>query len=314
MKIIRSNITGCRTNKMSLLFKISNGLLMPFFLFISLLLCMNGALIHFKLIFIFIFLFLNKKLTSKNLLKLLVCPFDSVRYYEAHVFYKILKNNVFKFENYLDVSSPRIFPFIFCLKKNKLTKKCILINPDNKDLSETRSLFNKSTMACELYNIKVGELPEDEQFDFITCISVLEHIPQEGDIDAVKKMWRILKKGGFLYITVPCSNEEINEYRDMDPYGLNGENSSEYYFFQKFYDKNMLENRIFKTTGKPIIMEIFGERIPGRIHHLDMMKKKLNYLSSAESLITFLNIKKLNKIEDLNDLGVVCMLFEKHVD
>lgn len=314
MKIIKTSLSGVRKKRMSLFFKITNGLLLPFFLCISLIFRMKGAMIHFKLIFILMFLFFKKKLTSKNLFKLMVCPFDSVRYYEAYVFCKILKNNILKNINYLDVSSPRIFPFIFCLKKNKYIKNSVLINPDNEDLTETLSLFQKNTMPCKLQNIKVGDLPEDEKFDFITCISVLEHIPEEGDIDAVNKIWRILRKGGFLYITVPCSNEEINEYKDIDPYGLNKEKSCEYYFFQRFYDKNMLENRLFKTTGNPLLMETFGERSPGRMHKLDIMKRNAHYVPSAESLITFFNIKKLSRFDNLNNSGVVCMLFKKQED
>lgn len=42
-----------------------------------------------------------------------------------------------------------------------------------------------------------------EKFDMITCISVLEHIP-EFDL-AIKNMVQLLNKGGFLVITCPSS-------------------------------------------------------------------------------------------------------------
>ena len=40
-------------------------------------------------------------------------------------------------------------------------------------------------------------------FDFITCISVLEHIPCEKQADAVKNMLTLLKTGGRLLLTIP---------------------------------------------------------------------------------------------------------------
>ena len=41
----------------------------------------------------------------------------------------------------------------------------------------------------------------DESLDFIYCYHVLEHIPEYGK--ALSEMWRVLKKGGKLYLGVP---------------------------------------------------------------------------------------------------------------
>jgi ubiquinone/menaquinone biosynthesis C-methylase UbiE len=49
---------------------------------------------------------------------------------------------------------------------------------------------------------------EDNYFDLIICNHVLEHIP--NDIDAMKEIYRVLKKGGEAILQVPISkNSEI---------------------------------------------------------------------------------------------------------
>ena len=53
-----------------------------------------------------------------------------------------------------------------------------------------------------------GELPfGDEEFDEIHAYQVLEHVGRQGDwrgfFKEFKEYWRILKPGGFMYISVP---------------------------------------------------------------------------------------------------------------
>ena len=61
---------------------------------------------------------------------------------------------------------------------------------------------------------------EDNTFDYITCISTIEHIgvsgrygiresEPDGDKKAMDEMFRILKPGGFLYVTIPFGSVEI---------------------------------------------------------------------------------------------------------
>ncbi len=60
---------------------------------------------------------------------------------------------------------------------------------------------------------------EDNTFDYITCISTLEHIGVEGrygvkkdskgDLKAMKEIYRILKPGGRLLVTIPYGAEDV---------------------------------------------------------------------------------------------------------
>ena len=41
----------------------------------------------------------------------------------------------------------------------------------------------------------------DASFDAIACVSVIEHVPGEGDAAAMAEMWRVLRPGGVLHLT-----------------------------------------------------------------------------------------------------------------
>lgn len=50
----------------------------------------------------------------------------------------------------------------------------------------------------------IRDLPFDSNtFDIVTCIQVLEHIPKESQIKALKEAFRVLKKDALLYIDTP---------------------------------------------------------------------------------------------------------------
>jgi SAM-dependent methyltransferase len=58
----------------------------------------------------------------------------------------------------------------------------------------------------ELGEVRVGrleELPwEDATFDLITCLDVIEHVPD--DVAALAQLWRVCRPGGWLLVTVPA--------------------------------------------------------------------------------------------------------------
>lgn len=47
---------------------------------------------------------------------------------------------------------------------------------------------------------------EDATFDAVLCTQVLEHLKKP--LESVKEMYRVLKPGGYLFLTVPMSQEE----------------------------------------------------------------------------------------------------------
>jgi 2-polyprenyl-3-methyl-5-hydroxy-6-metoxy-1,4-benzoquinol methylase len=48
---------------------------------------------------------------------------------------------------------------------------------------------------------------EDSSFDRVFSVSVLEHVPDDGDVEIAKKVARILKPDGIFVITCPAAKE-----------------------------------------------------------------------------------------------------------
>ena len=63
----------------------------------------------------------------------------------------------------------------------------------------------------------------DETFDAVLCTQVLEHL--EWPRESVREMYRVLKQGGTLYMTVPMAHNEHQEPYDFFRYTSFGLNS-----------------------------------------------------------------------------------------
>ena len=58
--------------------------------------------------------------------------------------------------------------------------------------------------TAQLYHAGAENLPfPDESFDYVTCIEVLEHLPDDLRPVALREMQRVLQPGGRLILTVP---------------------------------------------------------------------------------------------------------------
>ena len=110
-----------------------------------------------------------------------------------------------------------------------------IFNPDQKDLKQVIKYSDKLNFKGD-FQASVGDASNlkvpDNSVDGIICISVIEHIVNDGDIDFMKEAERALKPGGFLAITFPVSKEFRTEYKSEDIYGLNHNSVEGKYFFQ----------------------------------------------------------------------------------
>jgi SAM-dependent methyltransferase len=219
-----------------------------------------GLSIHMRIAIWAARLFLDGRISRGEFYELAFCPMDSFRYFEFSFAWKALTEGHGR--RYLDVSSPRLFPTLFM--KSHRDIKASMLNPDPRDLELTRKflaqcgLDHRITLEPRLIdqaNFERGS------FDLISSISVVEHI--ENDLEAVRQIWDLLAEGGTLVITIPCAAAGFDEYIDMNEYGILPTNEDGFSFGQRFYDSNMLRDRIFSVTGTPDRQEIFGEKAAG---------------------------------------------------
>jgi cyclopropane fatty-acyl-phospholipid synthase-like methyltransferase len=99
---------------------------------------------------------------------------------------------------------------------------------------------------------------QDETFDRVTAVSLLEHIADQGDTKAVKELSRVLKAGGLAVLTVPYN------YKYKETFVRKSVYQRQYFgkpiFYQRHYDSGSLLERLIEPSGLRVKkIEYFGE-------------------------------------------------------
>lgn len=240
-----------------------------------------------------------------------VSPMDSVRHFEFDFFWRRARAG--RVINLLDVSSPRLISLM--LLDADLELRAHLMNPDAKDLARTKSIAKSMALEsrCTFDSRRVGELSlNGPKYDLITCMSVLEHIVD--DYAAVQAIWEMLMPGGRLLLSVPCAAAGLDEYSDLDEYGLLERDGHGFVFWQRYYDDQRL-TRIFAITGKPSSCAIFGERVAGG-YDADVLAKRSdpNYPHWRDCYATAKTYAAYRTLDELPGMGVIAMEFLKPLD
>jgi SAM-dependent methyltransferase len=250
-----------------------------------------------------------RKISCREMYRLVVWPMDSVRYFEFDFASRAMAGR--EPPRYLDVSSPRFFPLLETYARVRC--QAVLLNPDKTDLSVSRAFVQALGMEerCQLLPQLISEsgLPAGG-FQFITCLSVLEHIPD--DREAVMAMWRLLSPGGRLIVTVPCAAAAKEEFVDQDGYGLLDADEHGFYFFQRFYDDSVLAERIFPITGHPRHVRIYGEIKAGN-YSANIKQKMIDpmYPLWREPYTMAREYAYFDSLPQLPGIGVIALEFEK---
>jgi SAM-dependent methyltransferase len=255
-------------------------------------------------------LFVTRRISLKTCYNYLFLPMDSTRYFEFHEVWKRVKG--FSFTRYLDVSSPRLMPLLLLQATPAATAE--LINPDSNDLKETEE-FAKALglkFRCKFFNdvLEKARFPS-ASFDLITCISVLEHIPE--DKATLKNIWSLLRPGGKLILTLPCLSQPLEQYISYNQYGLLNPGEDGYTFWQHYYDCKRLELCIFSVTGKPVYFAIYGEKSRGLFFRNTSMKRLLGafYPFWREPYMFASEYQSFSSTDDLPGEGVIMLEFIK---
>lgn len=217
----------------------------------------------------------------------------------------------------VDVSSPFLFSFGFCQANPRWIVR--MINPDGRDLKRTVKT-SEALKLSGLETIQTGYEILDQwptEVDVIWSISVIEHISEEhgGDIAAVQAMWKALKPGGVLIITVPTDKQAWVEYRKNDPYELKKSTSdARGYFFQQFYDESTIKERIISTIGcPPVAIEWFGVNKIGHFHQYiqTWLKNGTEKVVWHDPLDIAENYQSYSTFEEMPGEGVCGLCFKK---
>ena len=103
----------------------------------------------------------------------------------------------------------------------------------------------------------------DGSFDKVYSLSVVEHIPDEGDTQCMKEIGRVLSAGGRCVITVPFSPTSKVEFRRKEFYWADSSSvaSNGRVFYQRRYSEEDLYVRLIDPSGLRLEkLRYFGER------------------------------------------------------
>jgi hypothetical protein len=151
--------------------------------------------------------------------------------------------------NYLDISSPWLFPFTMLSRRGAASATLL-----GGAAAELRSLMQAARinpaggLRCEAADTALA----GESYDTITSLcdagGGVKH-----DARAVRNLWRMLKPGGTLLLSVPCIKAGVKEGAAAGG--------------ARLYDARSLEREIFAVLGQPKRYAIYGAQTPARSSH-----------------------------------------------
>lgn len=93
-------------------------------------------------------------------------------------------------------------------------------------------------------------------FDRAYSVSVLEHIPDDGDERALRELARVVKPGGTIVLTLPFAERYREDWRERAVYSEDGERDGRH-FFGRWYDRPRIE-RLAQAAPE---LELAGSRL-----------------------------------------------------
>jgi SAM-dependent methyltransferase len=161
-------------------------------------------------------------------------PLDPWRYYEL----ARLADESFA-GDCLDVSSPKLLP---SLLQHEGRGDWTAVDLFTREIEEWRAVDPDLRLALE----DATRLSfADESFDACLCVSVIEHVPGDGDATAMAEMWRVLRPGGVLHLTTPVAPTERELFVGEEIYGAaSRRRDSGEVFFARHYTPEAIERRL----------------------------------------------------------------------
>lgn len=238
----------------------------------------------------------------------LVTPLDSVRHFEMDFFWR--RARALRPALVLDVSSPRLLTLLLLRRDGCM--KADLLNPDGNDLARTRALASALQVdaRCRFLKMRIDAVAsETQRYPLVVCMSVLEHIVD--DMDALRVMWDHVEPGGHLLLSVPCASSMVEEFTNVDEYGLLEHDREGFVFWQRYYDETRLQS-LFAIAGQPVSHAIYAERSAGA-YDADVHAKRTDpkYPRWREPYATAQAYAYRDNVATLPGMGVVAMEFAK---
>ena len=143
----------------------------------------------------------------------------------------------------------------------------------------------------------------DAYFDSAYSVSVLEHIPETGDSEAINELIRVVRPGGRIVITVPFDHV----YRETFVTGAVYERTprgDESLFYERHYDRESLSRRLMSSPQVQVIdSSVWGEGSIRVERLLDRLGPLRIPLSPVEGLLSAVLLRKLEPYDAGNPMA-----------
>jgi SAM-dependent methyltransferase len=195
----------------------------------------------------------------KQALRLLLCPVDMWRYHEFHAVLRAYNGE----KRALDLGSPKLLARVLATRCGARVTATDIVECLDHEVALFGRKLRRGALEAEFADATDLQYA-DSAFPFIYSVSVIEHIPDDGDTRAAAEIGRVLQKGGTAVMTIPVAPGLFNIWVDADPYGKQPRDASGRVFFSRVYDWPGLESRIVKATGLRLVeATAWQERTPG---------------------------------------------------
>lgn len=174
----------------------------------------------------------------------------------------------------LDIGSPKLLSLYLA---KRVGAQVHATDIEDYFVSEYEYLRNLEGIPPEKYQVSVADgrdLPfENGAFTKVFAISVIEHIPGDGDSVCMREIRRVLAPGGQCLLTVPFASAGREEYAAGNAFywstsSTEGGDKMQGIFYQRRYSERDLHERLIVPSGmRPERLAYVGERVLTRSSH-----------------------------------------------
>jgi SAM-dependent methyltransferase len=174
-----------------------------------------------------------------------VVPLDPSRYLELP--WAVERLAAERGERVLDLASPKLLAVVLALQGVQMTS----VDQLEREVEAWQALA-EDVPGLDLRVADGRALPfADASFDHVYSLSVLEHIEEPGDAEALRELSRVVRPGGRVLVTLPHATVYREDWRDQPLYA--NEPGSGRAFFQRWYDPPRVDALVAAAPGLELV-------------------------------------------------------------